>query len=436
MIGNLLACDSFASNNLSAGFVCFQLGLFLLPSSALLSAIFFLIALFLSSVERKENYFSDYWNYPLLLIGVLMIISAFNSYTGWLAWIGLANWIPFFWCFWGFQPYLMTSSLRKKCSSWLLAGTLPVILTGLGQILLGWEGPWQLFDGLIVWFVAPGGEPIGRLSGLFDYANIAAAWLAVIWPLSLANLFQPFVSVRNRVIYLLLAILVVISLILTQSRNAWGGLILAVPLVLGQSSWFWLLPLMIFCAMPVFLAIWPGMSLDVQLWARSFVPESIWMRLNDMQFADSRPIEATRIYQWKIAVGLIAQRPLLGWGAAAFSVLYPIRTGIFHGHSHNLPLEVALSHGVLVSILLNSFVLCLLVNSLFQCFLVKNFKTSENVYHQFIERAWWASAFTLLCFYASDIPFFDSRINMIGWILLVGLRCISITKKDNQYNLT
>ena len=29
--------------------------------------------------------------------------------------------------------------------------------------------------GKVIWFMAPGGEPEGRLSGLFDYANIAAA---------------------------------------------------------------------------------------------------------------------------------------------------------------------------------------------------------------------------------------------------------------------
>jgi hypothetical protein len=53
-----------------------------------------------------------------------------------------------------------------------------VVLTGLGQLWWGWQGPWQVLGGLIIWFMTPGGEPEGRLSGLFDYANIAAAWLA------------------------------------------------------------------------------------------------------------------------------------------------------------------------------------------------------------------------------------------------------------------
>ncbi len=33
-----------------------------------------------------------------------------------------------------------------------------------------------------------------------------------------------------------------------------------------------------------------------------------------------------------------------------------MRTGLSHGHSHNLPLELAISHGILASLLMNIFV--------------------------------------------------------------------------------
>ena len=38
------------------------------------------------------------------------------------------------------------------------------------------------------------------------------------------------------------------------------------------------------------------------------------------------------------------------------------------------------------------------------------------------ERAWWAAALLLAALHATDIPFYDSRINIAGWVLLVGLR--------------
>ena len=97
--------------------------------------------------------------------------------TGALAWAGLGNWLPLFWAFWAFQPHLASEQQRRQAAWMLVAGTLPVLLTGLGQMFLGWQGPWQLGGGAIIWFVAPGGEPQGRLSALFDYANIAGAWL-------------------------------------------------------------------------------------------------------------------------------------------------------------------------------------------------------------------------------------------------------------------
>ena len=39
------------------------------------------------------------------------------------------------------------------------------------------------------------------------------------------------------------------------------------------------------------------------------------------------------------------------------------------------------------------------------------------------DRAWWAAVLTLMVLHATDLPFFDSRVNIAGWILLAGLRC-------------
>ena len=401
------------------GWRCFQIGVFCLPSSALISSLFLLVALLQGSFRRRDSYWKEYWNYPLVLISFLMLIGSIYSYNPGLAWLGLFNWIPFFWCFWGLQPYLSTSERRQKCASWLVFGSLPVLITGFGQLWFGWEGPWELLDGLIIWFVAPGGQPLGRLSGLFDYANITAAWLAGVWPFCLASFLYPFMFGRNRFIPLLFLIAFVFAMVLTNSRNAWGAIFLALPLVFGPATWSVLIPLMMICFLPILLAVLPDIGFGIQQLARSIVPESIWARLNDMQFVH-RPVQATRIGQWKIAINLISQKPFLGWGAAAFSIIYPLRTGLLHGHSHNLPLELAVSHGILVSILMNIFVFSLLITSAYNQILNKCNTSKILIY----DRAWWASVLILICFHATDIPLFDSRINILGWILLIGLRCI------------
>ncbi len=424
-------CPSHAN---IAGWRTFQLGLFLLPSSALLSGLFLVFSIVLGSRNRANTYLEDPWNWPLVCTAFLMLIGSFYAYSGWLAWVGLANWLPFFWSFWAFQPYLVTAQARRRCSLWLLAGTFPVLITGFGQLWWGWHGPWELLNGTIVWFVSPGGEPEGRLSGLFDYANIAGAWLAIIWPFCLAALLQHSINLYRRSFVLLFAISHVAALILTDSRNAWGGLVLAIPFVIGPIAWPWLLPIQVLVLLPVVLATVPGVGSELQIWARKVVPESLWSRLNDMRYMQERSLESTRISQWSVAIKLISEQPWLGWGAAAFSILYPLRTGQWHGHSHNLPLEIAVSHGLPVSLLLNATILALLITALRRGVLVRQMKGSGNCHIEIFDRAWWSATFILVLLHGADIPLFDSRLNIAGWILLSGLRCLIVPSSLNSFD--
>ncbi|MDP7995676.1 MAG: O-antigen ligase family protein [Synechococcus sp. SP2 MAG] len=394
------------------GWRCFQIGLFLLPSSALLASLLLFPSLLMSSWRSERPFWRDPWNAPLLLASLLMVIGCFGSYSGSLAWVGMGNWLPFFWAFWGFQPYVSSAEARRRSALWLVAGSFPVVLTGLGQLWWGWQGPWQVLGGLIIWFMTPGGEPEGRLSGLFDYANIAAAWLALVWPLALAALIQPGLSKLRRAVVLGLVVAFVTALVLTESRNGWGALVLALPIVLGPISWPWLVPLLVIGLGLLIVSVVPGVPLLIQAPARSLVPESIWGRLSDSQYADKRVLASTRLSQWGVALQLIAERPWLGWGAAAFSVIYPLRTGKWHGHAHNLPLELAIAHGLPVAALVLGLVLALLIVAL------------RRGLTRLFDRAWWAAVLTLMVLHGTDLPFFDSRVNIAGWILLAGLRCL------------
>jgi hypothetical protein len=394
------------------GWRCFQLGLFLLASSAFLGGLLLFVALLLGSRGRRAP-LADGAHRLLVLAAALMVVGCFHASSGWLAWVGLANWLPFFWAFWGYQPYLATAAARRRVALALVAGTVPVILTGLGQYWLGWSGPFQVLDGLIIWHLKAGGNPPGRLSGLFDYANIAGAWLALAWPLALAALGQPGLGPARRSVVLLIAAGLVVAVFLTDSRNAWGALALALPLVAGPWRWPWLLPLLALPLLIVGMASLPGVPAMLQEPARHWVPAVIWGRLSDLQYAGERPLAITRMAQWQVALGLIAERPWLGWGAAAFSLIYPLRTGHWHGHPHNLPIDLALSHGLPVALLVVGLVLWLLIRG------ARLGMASGALF----DRAWWTSALVLVSLHATDIPMYDSRINVAGWVLLAGLRC-------------
>lgn len=404
------------------GWRCFQLGLLLLASSALLAGMLLLVALILGCRQRLP-WWRDRVNQVLLLVSVLMVLGCFTASSGWLAWVGLANWLPFFWAFWGFQPYLASAPARRRVALWLVAGTVPVIVTGLGQLFWGWSGPFQILGGAIIWHLKAGGNPPGRLAGLFDYANIAGAWLALAWPFALAALLQRPQPWRKRLPALLITVGLVAAMALTDSRNAWGALVLALPLVAGPARWIWLLPLLLLLLIPVGLASLPGVPLVLQAPARALVPGVIWERLSDLEFAGRRPLAITRVNQWGVAVQLVAERPWLGWGAAAFSVIYPLRTaGIWHGHPHNLPIDLAVSHGVLVAVLLVGLVLALQIQA------ARRGMASGALF----ERAWWAAFLVLMALHATDIPLYDSRINIAGWVLLCGLRAYSLSPEPRR----
>jgi hypothetical protein len=268
------------------GWRCFQLGLLLLASSALLAGILLLVALILGCRQRLP-WWRDRVNQMLLLVSALMVLGCFTASSGWLAWVGLANWLPFFWAFWGFQPYLASAPARRRVALWLVVGTVPVIVTGLGQLFWGWSGPFQILGGAIIWHLKAGGNPPGRLAGLFDYANIAGAWLALVWPFALAALLQGRQSWRKGLPALLITVGLVAAMALTDSRNAWGALVLALPLVAGPARWIWLLPLLLLVLLPVGLASLPGVPPVLQQPARALVPGVIWERLSDLEFAAS-----------------------------------------------------------------------------------------------------------------------------------------------------
>jgi len=413
------------------GWRCFQLGVLLLPASALFAGALLLVPLIQGS-RRRRAWWHDRVNAVLLVIAALMVLGAVSvslraqelpAYPISLAWFGLFNWLPFFWAFWAFQPYLADSPARRRIALALVAGTVPVLVTGLGQLLLGWHGPWQILGGAVIWHLKQGGNPRERLSGLFDYANITAAWLSLSWPLLLAALICCWRRWRERLSGSSWRLLVVLGLVvaqvgamyLTDSRNAWGVMLMAVPLVAGPGSWLWLLPLLILGLLPVLLATLPGVPSLLQDPARTLVPQSIWGRLNDFNHQGERKLASLRITQWSVASGLIAERPWLGWGAAAFSVIYPLRTGRWHGHTHNIAFDLAISYGVPAAALIVTLVLWLHIRGMRQGMLTG----------PVFDRAWWAAAFMLAALHATDIPMYDSRVNIAGWILLAGLRCWS-----------
>ena len=127
-----------------------------------------------------------------------------------------------------------------------------------------------------------------------------------------------------------------------------------------------------------------------------------------------------RINKWFAALKFIFQRPIFGWGAASFPILYLAKSGEWFGHAHNLPIELALSYGIIPSIIIFSTFTLLLILSFKKTLNKQYFNNLKNI-HVF-QKAWCASTLIFLLSHSFDIQYFDARISILSWILFSGLR--------------
>ena len=418
------------------GYFTFFLGVFLLPSAMALSILFFIVAISISFIN-PNNFFKDKWNYPFFMSSFFMLMSSLKHFenTGelyksyWepsLSLIGLLNWIPLFFFFWGFQKYLNRPEKRMLTSKIFICGSIPVIISGILQ-LLNINGPLETLNGLVIWYQKPLTDFGGSLSGLFNNQNYAGLWMVMIWPFCLAANMQKNLTKSLKFIVLLICLSFSVFIFLTDSRNAFLCFLISTPLVLGKSSLLWYLPTLLISFSFLALAVLPIFPEEIQIFAKSIVPSRIYTKFPEIGF--NNLIEYPRISKWASAFGYILQKPLFGWGAAAFPIIYRLeKGGAWFGHAHNLPLDLAVSYGLFPSLLIfSSYLLLLLIN--FKKYFLGNIKNVLNDKYIYFQRAWFTSSLVFLISHLSDVLYFDGRISIICWILLAGLRC-AIKEKD------
>ena len=412
------------------GYLSFFIGVFLLPSAMALSILFFLVALTISFLN-PHNFFKDKWNYPFFISSFLMVISSLKHYENsgeiyksyWepsLSLVGILNWIPLFFCFWGFQKYLNSPKKRIITSKIFICGSIPIIISGILQSL-NINGPLETLNGLVIWYQKPLTDIGGSLSGLFNNQNYAGLWMVMIWPFCLASYKQNNLTKSLRLVILFICLSFALFIFLTDSRNAFFCFLISTPLVLGKSSLMWYLPTLVISFSFLALAVIPIFPEEIQIFAKSLVPSRIYTKFPEIGF--NNLIEYPRINKWASAVGYVLKKPLFGWGAAAFPIIYRLeKGGEWFGHAHNLPLDLAVSYGLFPSLLIfSTYILLLLIT--FKKYFIGTFKNTVNYELILFQRAWVTSSLVFFISHLSDVLYFDGRISILCWILLAGLRC-------------
>ncbi len=415
------------------GYFLFLLGTFFLPSTFIFGIFFLISAFILSSIFRKDSYFKDYWNLPFLIFGLLIFLSATlqnylfdNNYDGiWdpnLSLVGLGNWIPFIWVFWAAQPYINTKSKRRSFSLILIAGTFPILITGLGQYFLNWTGPFETLYGLIIWYQRPIEIP-GGLSGLFSNQNYAGSWLNFIWPFCIALFIEKSNNLFKKTIALSFLISTGLTAFLTLSRNAWLGLFTSVPIVMGKKGVKFILPILTVILLILFFVFSPIFEGELQNSLRYLLPGQILKQFDSEHYVD---LDITRIEIYKSAFEIIKNHPFFGLGAGSFTEIFFSNTNIWKGHSHNLLFELSLSYGLPATI-----IFFISTNSILFFSREKIFSKTLIIDISYFDKAFWSALFFFLISQLADVQYFDGRISMISWILIAGLKNI-VCEKDYQ----
>ena len=424
--------------------ISFRIGVFLLASAPFISSLLFLISLSFSIFRNGLQITKDKWNYLFVIASILMIIVSFTHFNNYeyisfslfrlrageeietiidnnpySSFIGLANWIPLFFCFFGFQTYLKTCSDRKIIIKLFVAGSVPVLISGFGQLFLGWHSPLELFNGLIIWFQ----KPKGTFSGLFNNQNYAGCWLSIIWPFSITIFHERTKSLFKKATSLVFIISIGIASFLTFSRNSWGGLLITIPLLFGSLTINWILPVIFLFLSLIVINLSNYLPENFTSIIDSLLPAkfNIFEQIYKQFLPSSYPEDAkNRINIFIFGIKMIFSNPLLGWGAASFPIYYGLKNNIYLSHSHNLIIDTAFNFGLIVaiSIFTNIFLIS------FLSFKKINYDSQKDFSDNLFEKAWWTSFFVLFCSQMFDVQYYDLRISISFWILLAGLKCI------------
>lgn len=265
---------------------------------------------------------------------------------------GLANFFPYFFLA-ATTAYIIRTPTQFIHILWLLVvGSVFVSSFGILQALLDrpdWIFPKVIFDS---YPIPMGFSPDRRIQSFFGHFNETAAYLLMILPIAFHFAIGKVKSI-SKTQRLVAAIALAIDtcvLILTGSRNAWGLVIVgAVALAIYYRQW----KLLAGFAIALLTIAWGVFGQKFGLGGeivRSLLPQGFVNRLVstvDPQLSDYAST-ADRVNAWQLAISLISQHPIQGWGLRNFPVIaksigYDLR-GL--PHEHNLFFAIAVGAGI------------------------------------------------------------------------------------------
>lgn len=488
MNNNYLALNSINNNEHIASpklWLLLQTGVFILAIIPSIGVFLIILTAILAWFKYAKIARKSVLNLLLGILSLWLIFTSFLAPYPTEAFLGLANYLPFFFVF-SSVHFLFYHPLQLRQIAWLIIlPSLLVIIFGLGQLYLGWHTPY-----LLDWELVKGGVPTGRMSSVFIYANFLAIYLQIVLILGFGLWLETYQKLRqkqqiftdieqpnlpflinklittnfnlsqffnkkskpkqkinldiaptkkaseqaifklnycqNQIFIFLSLILILdgIGLLLSSSRNSWMLTFFGAIAFCLYLGWY---KIILGLMTMILTIIWSAIGTEpLKTWLRQIIPMSIWARLSDEMYPD-RTVETLRMTQWQFTIDLIKQHPITGWGLRNFTPLYELKTGIWLGHPHNLFLMFTAETGFLGIILLIIFVGSILMKIvlLLQQWSQKKDDYFKQNYHLILFT--YLIAFSSCIFFnCLDVSLFDLRVNIFIWLLLFALGGMSL----------
>ncbi len=344
-----------------------------------------------------------------IAVGLLLIVSAgFATFRG-EAYLQLAHFLPFFW-FWA----VLTLYLKQTADPWLqiyrwalilVLTTLPVNLIGIVEYILKINYP-GILAAYLPWvdWLYLGDLHVPRAFSVFDYPNTLASYLVMILGLNLGLIFagqRPIEKAKQPLWfrYALGANLLLTLMCLFASGSRNGYLVAILLLLVGfvgarTNRWVRLLGLAGFTII-VFTTLRFGLAGRALSWS--------WVT------------DDPRVHVWGLAMKMIRDRPLVGYGLGNYKLLYngEVPGYSYIAHAHSFWLTLASEAGLPVMLLFTAAVGLIVYRGYRALLSVKGHPSYYSVF-----MGYHLSFLAILLFSLVDITLFEARVNLLAWLSL------------------
>lgn len=306
--------------------------------------------------------------------------------------------------------FLIVNSYIRK--TWIYRGIKLIVITTSIVALAG------IFEGGVMnsaWLDSEMFSDIGeRVTSFLGNPNMLGAYLVIVFPFAMAQMLLEQKGF-NRFIYFVCSASLLVCIILTYSRGAWLGAIVALAIFLLTSNFrnIWML-LLGAASIPVWIYL---------------LPQSILNRFNSI-FAMSDSSTVYRFNTWKGVWSMISDNIWtgIGYGESAFKQVYPqyaVSGTETVMHSHNIFLQVLVEMGII------GFIVFALTMMMFSQKCLGNIKArSRRSQSRLMISAGFSGIMGSLVMGLTDHIWYNYRVFLIFWII-VSLT-ISLTKINER----